>query len=197
MRALAFAAAPILLIALGSGLFLRMDRTDLIGLVFDIFFLQSVFVVNLIVLVYRIVAIVDAYRVAEYLNAHEAGGTGRLGPGRIVRNPLSIAGLLAVILVMAGAHVVVARYDMLALDVLDERLHLHRRRPGPVCATTAERQPRTRRRRRRPTPSDERPRRPTRPRRRARRPRSPPPSRRSTARPSPRSRSRRGTARSG
>src|SRR5690242_21641868 len=64
MRALAFAAPPILFLALGSGVFLRMPRTDLIGLVFDVFFLQSVFVVNLIVLLYRIVAVVDAYRVA-------------------------------------------------------------------------------------------------------------------------------------
>ena len=43
-------------------------------------------------------------------------GTGRQrGP----RNYLSIAGLLAILLVMMGSHVVVARYDMLALDVLD------------------------------------------------------------------------------
>ena len=111
MRALAFAAPVILLLALGSGVFLRLDRSSLIGLVFDPFFLQSVFVVNLIVLIYRIVAIVDAYRVAEFLNAHDAGGTGRLGPGKIVRNPVSLAGLLAVILVMTGVHVVVARYD--------------------------------------------------------------------------------------
>ncbi len=118
MRALAFAAPPILFLALSGGVFLRMPRTDLIGLVFDVFFLQSVFVVNLIVLIYRIVAVVDAYRVAEYLNAYDAGGTGRLGPGRIRRRPLSLAGLLAVVLVLAGAHVVVARYDMLALDAL-------------------------------------------------------------------------------
>ena len=118
MRALAFAAPVILLLALGSGVFLRLDRSSLIGLVFDPFFLQSVFVVNLIVLIYRIVAIVDAYRVAEFLNAHDAGGTGRLGPGKIVRNPVSLAGLLAVILVMTGVHVVVARYDSLALDAL-------------------------------------------------------------------------------
>jgi len=118
MRALAFAAPPILLLALGGGVALRMSRNDLIGLVFDVLFLQSVLVVNIVVLVYRLVAIVDAYRVAEFLNAHDAGGTGRLGPARIGRHPLSIAGLLAVVLVMSGAHVVVARYDMLALDAL-------------------------------------------------------------------------------
>ena len=82
------------------------------------FFLQSVFVVNLLLLVYRVVAVVDAYRVAEFLNRHEASGDTRLGPARLIRNPLSIAGLLAVILVMSGVHIVVARYDALALDAL-------------------------------------------------------------------------------
>ena len=118
-RALAFAAFPILAIALGAGLLLRMDRIALLGLVLNPFILSSVFVVNLIALVYRIVAVVDAYRVTEFLNAHDAGGDGRLGPGRLGRNPLSIAGLLAVLLVMAGTHVAVARYDVIAMDVLD------------------------------------------------------------------------------
>ena len=117
-RALGFAAVPILLVALMAGFGLRMDRTQLIGLVLNPFFLQSVFVVNLLVLAYRVVAIVDAYRVAEFLNRHEASGDNRLGPARLIRNPLSIAGLLAVILVMSGVHVVVARYDALALDAL-------------------------------------------------------------------------------
>jgi LCP family protein required for cell wall assembly len=117
-RALGFAAVPVLLVALMAGFGLRMDRTELIGLVLNPFFLQSVFVVNLLLLVYRVVAIVDAYRVAEFLNRHEASGDKRLGPARLIRNPLSIAGLLAVILVMSGVHVVVARYDALALDAL-------------------------------------------------------------------------------
>ena len=134
MRALAFAAPPILLLALGSGVVLRMPRTDLLGLVFDVFFLQSVFVVNLIVLLYRIVAVVDAYRVAEYLNAHDAAGTGRLGPGRISRRPVSLAGLLAVILVLTGAHVVVARYDMLALDALTSGCIFVGEDQSAVCA---------------------------------------------------------------
>ncbi len=119
MRALAFAAAPILLIALVAGVGLRLSRVELFGLVLNPFVLSSVFVLNLVVLVYRLVAIVDAYRVAEYMNLHAGGGDGRLAGSRRARNPLSIAGLLAVLLVMAGSHVVVARYDMLALDVLD------------------------------------------------------------------------------
>jgi LCP family protein required for cell wall assembly len=117
MRALAFAAAPVLLIALGSGLILRMDRLELLGLVLNPFLLTSVFVVNIIALLYRLVAIIDAYRVAEYANAHLASGDGRLGRARPPRNTLSLAGLFAVVLVMAGSHVVVARYDMLAMEL--------------------------------------------------------------------------------
>ncbi len=118
MRALGFAAAPVLLIALLAGFVLRMDRLELVGLLFSPFLLSSIFVLNLVALLYRLVAIIDAYRVAEYLNAHAMSDGGRLGKARLPRNPLSIAGLLAVVLVMAGSHVVVARYDMLALDAL-------------------------------------------------------------------------------
>ena len=85
-RALAFAAAPILFVALVAGVVLRMDRIDLIGLVLNPFVLSSVFVVNLIVLVYRLVAIIDAYRVAEYMDAYAASGDGRAGTARIRRN---------------------------------------------------------------------------------------------------------------
>jgi LCP family protein required for cell wall assembly len=118
VRALGFAAAPILLIALGAGVLLRMDRLELVGLVLNPAILTSVFIVNILALVYRLVAILDAYRVAEYLNAQTASGDGRLGPARLPRNTLTIAGLLAVLLVMAGSHVVVARYDLLAQDLL-------------------------------------------------------------------------------
>ena len=117
-RALGFAAIPVLLTALVGGMLLRMDRTDLLGLVFNSGLLASVFVLNLVALVYRLVAIVDAYRVTLYLNSFRAAGNGHLGPARLPRNPLSVAGLLAVVLVMSGAHVAVARYDMIALDFL-------------------------------------------------------------------------------
>jgi LCP family protein required for cell wall assembly len=118
MRALGFAALPILAVALGAGLFIRLDRLELVGVLVNPFVLTSVFVVNILALLYRLVAIVDAYRVAEFMNAYASSGSGRLGPARMPRNVLSIAGLLAVILVMAGSHVVVARYDMLAQDLL-------------------------------------------------------------------------------
>jgi LCP family protein required for cell wall assembly len=117
-RALGFAAAPVLLVALGAGVLLRMDRIELVALLFNPFLLTSIFILNVVALLYRLVAIIDAYRVAEYLNAHAMSGDGRLGKARLPRNPLSAAGLLAIVLVMAGSHVVVARYDMLALDAL-------------------------------------------------------------------------------
>ena len=119
MRALAFAAGPILVLALAAGTVLRVDRIALLGFLIDPGVLDAVFVLNLVVLVYRLVAIVDAYRVAEYLNL--ASGTGDGGPRRVRlgRNPVSMAGLLAIALVMAGSHVVVARYDILAKGVLD------------------------------------------------------------------------------
>lgn len=119
LRALAFAAAPILALALGAGMVLRVDRIALLGFLIDPTVLDAVFVINLGVLIYRLVAIVDAYRVAEYLNATSVAGDGRAGRPRIGRNPLSIAGLLAIVLVMAGSHVVVARYDVLAQGFLD------------------------------------------------------------------------------
>ncbi len=119
MRALGFAAGPILALALGAGMVVRVERIALIGFLIDPFVLDAVFVLNLLVLAYRLVAIVDAYRVANYLNAFSDQGAGRAGRSRMAANPLSLAGLLAVVLVMTGSHVVVARYDRLASGVLD------------------------------------------------------------------------------
>jgi LCP family protein required for cell wall assembly len=113
-RALLFAAPPILVLALIGGFVIRMDRFELLGAFLQL--VGAIFVFNLIALVYRVVAIIDAYRVTEYLNSHAAAGDGRLGRARLPRNPLSVAGLAAVLLVMAGAHVVVARVDLLARD---------------------------------------------------------------------------------
>jgi LCP family protein required for cell wall assembly len=119
-RALAFAALPILVVALTAGVALRAETGDLIGLLLTPWVLPGLFLVNIGALLYRLVAIVDAYRVTVYMNAVEASGGGRLGRPRIVFNPISIAGLLAVILVMSGGHAVVARYDLIALDALND-----------------------------------------------------------------------------
>ncbi|MEO5940559.1 MAG: LCP family protein, partial [Candidatus Limnocylindrales bacterium] len=119
-RALGFAAPLILIGALLAGIVLRVEPTKLIEFVLTPWVLPGIFVLNLVLLGYRLVAIIDAYRVTAFLNGLAASGDGRLGRPRLVFNPLSVAGLVAVVLVMAGAHVVVARYDMLARDVLTD-----------------------------------------------------------------------------
>jgi LCP family protein required for cell wall assembly len=120
-RALGFATAPILLLALTLGIVIRADQTDLIGLVLTPWVLPGIFVLNLLALLYRLAAIIDSYRVTVFLNAVAMSGGGRLGRPRIVANPLSIGGLLAVILVMTGGHAVVARYDLVGMDFFGDR----------------------------------------------------------------------------
>jgi LCP family protein required for cell wall assembly len=119
-RALGFAALPILLVALLAGVVMRAEPGDLIGLVLTPWVLPSVFVMNIALLLYRLVAIIDAYRVTVYLNAVDRSAGGRLGRPKLVFNPLSIAGLFAVLLVMSGSHAVVARYDLIALNALND-----------------------------------------------------------------------------
>jgi len=115
-RALGFAAAPILLIALTAGIALRMSSLELIGEIARL--LLWIQLLNVVALVYRIVAAVDAYRVTSYINAFETSGRGRLGRPRLGASPLSMAGLLAVIIVMAGNHAVVAYYGSIGQDVI-------------------------------------------------------------------------------
>ncbi len=115
-RALGFAAGPILLVALSAGIGLRANPYELLG--FAVQFLGVIQVLNILVLLYRIVAAVDAYRVAGYLNALDTGG-GRLGRPRRTIDPISVAGLVAVILVMSGVHVAVAYYDQQAQSLVD------------------------------------------------------------------------------
>jgi LCP family protein required for cell wall assembly len=109
------------MIALGAGVLLRAHPGDLISLVLTPWVLPGVFVLNILALLYRALATVDAYRVTVFLNAAATSGGGRLGRPKLIFNPISIAGLLAVILVMAGGHAVVARYDLIALDALGDQ----------------------------------------------------------------------------
>jgi LCP family protein required for cell wall assembly len=117
-RALAFAAVPVLLLALLAGILLRVDLAQLGGFAILPGVLPGIFVLNLVALAYRLVAMVDAWRVTAYLNAYGQSGGPPDRPGASL-GPLSVAGLLAAILVMAGGHVAVARYDLLAMNVVD------------------------------------------------------------------------------
>ncbi len=112
-RAIGFAAIPLLLLALLLGVFLK---TGAIGsAVLLVANLGLILVGNVIALVYRAVAAIDAYRVVAFVNA-QAEGDGRLGRRTIRLSPLSVAGLAAVCLVIAGTHAVVAKYGGAAED---------------------------------------------------------------------------------
>ena len=117
-RALAFAAVPVLLIALLAGIVLRVDLAQLGGFAVLPGVLPGIFVLNLVALAYRLVAMVDAWRVTAYLNSFAESGGPEDRPGTGLGS-LSVAGLLAAILVMAGGHVAVAKYDVLAMNVVD------------------------------------------------------------------------------
>jgi LCP family protein required for cell wall assembly len=116
-RALGFAAPPVLLVALLGGLGLRLPRGELYGFVLSN--LGPILIADILLFAYRLAAIVDAWQVVNHLNALERSDDGRLGTPRIRWNPASIAALLAVVLVMSGAHVAVARYDLAAQSLVD------------------------------------------------------------------------------
>jgi len=115
-RALGFAAAPFLLIALALGV-VATYQLELVGTVLQPPMLVAILVGNVAALLYRVVAAVDAYRVVLFLNRWDEGA-GRLGPSRSILAPISLAGLLGVVLVMGGAHAAVAYYDLQALDLV-------------------------------------------------------------------------------
>lgn len=116
-RAVAFAAAPFLVVALLAGAALSY-RLEILGVALQPPVLLAILVGNVVAYLYRIVAAVDAYRVVRYLNRVADGGAGRLGPARASLAPISLAGLLSVILVMGGAHAAVAYYDLQALTAV-------------------------------------------------------------------------------
>ena len=122
-RALAWAAGPIALVALGFGIAVRTDRFTLAEIVLQGWFLTGIFVANLVLLGYRLAAIVDAWRIvdravrADVRSAADAHDRPLVGSGIGAARAASIGGLLTVILVMAGVHVAVAHYDLLASNL--------------------------------------------------------------------------------
>jgi LCP family protein required for cell wall assembly len=107
-RGLGIAAPPLLIMALLAGFAVRMTALDLAGLAVQGWFQVLLFVGNLVLLVYRAWAIVDAWSIARAL-----GGPGVSRTALRQAGVLSVAGLAAVLLVMSGAHLAVARYDLL------------------------------------------------------------------------------------
>jgi LCP family protein required for cell wall assembly len=117
-RAVAFAAAPFLLLALLAGATISYN-IEILGVALQPPVLVGILVGNVVAYAYRIVAAVDSYRVVRYLNRVADGGAGRAGPARASLAPISLAGLLAVIVVMGGAHAAVAYYDLQALTAVE------------------------------------------------------------------------------
>jgi len=134
-RAVGFAAAPFLVLAFLLGAALTY-RIELVGVLLQPAVLVGILLANAVALVYRAVAAVDAYRVTAYLNRWDTGA-GRLGPSRAVLAPLSAAGLLAVVLVMTGAHAAVAYYDLQALDLVSGVFNPAGDEPTPGPADSA------------------------------------------------------------
>ncbi|HET9682360.1 MAG TPA: LCP family protein [Candidatus Limnocylindrales bacterium] len=139
-RALGWAAAPLVLVALAIGAALRLSKFDLAGLAVQQSFLDALFVGNLITFVYRAAATVDAWWISHRLSAPAPmGGFGRSRGStlRAAGSMVSIAGLAAVLLVMSLAHVAVARYDRLLSDLVgcvfttDTTVCQPSRTPGP------------------------------------------------------------------
>jgi LCP family protein required for cell wall assembly len=115
-RGLGFAAPVILLVALAAGFAVRMNVFDLAGLAAQPWFQIVTFVGNLVFLAYRAYAIVDAWMIARALSGKPTkSATAAVRQAGV----LSIAGLGAVLLVMSGVHVAVARYDILLQETTD------------------------------------------------------------------------------
>ena len=115
-RALAFAAPPFLGLALLGGLLASASTRDVVKVsVFDPFVLDVLLALDVLLFLYRAIAAIDAYRCAA-VEVPEGGG--RLGRPRVPFAPLSLAGLVAVLMVMGMAHVALARYDRIAHDTI-------------------------------------------------------------------------------
>ena len=117
-RALAFAALPLLAVALLAGVLANPGaRNGLLANLASPTVLILVLVLNIALLVYRAAAVVDAYRTARAISSvAEAGARRRKKQPSL--QPLSVAGLAAILVVMALGHLAVARYNLLAYDLI-------------------------------------------------------------------------------
>ncbi len=106
LRAILWAALPIFLIVAAIGRVVSGTRNDLIEQIADPAFLQAVLLFFLFDVVYRLAAMLDAYRLAVDRTVGSAG-----------TRALSLAGLVALVVVLVGSHVALAQPVMFANDV--------------------------------------------------------------------------------
>ncbi|MGZ3586263.1 MAG: LCP family protein [Candidatus Limnocylindrales bacterium] len=115
MRGLAFAAPMVLLIALLGGLLAsKATRDGLLAQLTSPTVLLLVLVANAALLLYRLVAIVDAFRLAALVEGAAKAPPGKLTRPRLSIGPLAFLGLLAILVVTPILHVGLARYNLLA-----------------------------------------------------------------------------------
>lgn len=116
MRALAFAAPAFIGVSLLGGVLVSgAGRQSLVASVFSPDALQAILLLDALVFLYRLAAIVDGYRVARQLSLPP---TRRGRRARAALQPLSVAGLAAVVLALGLAHAALARDDRIAYDTL-------------------------------------------------------------------------------
>lgn len=108
LRALAWAALPILGLAALGGLALSPDRNEYLTMLADPAVLQWVLALLVFDLVYRLLALLDAWRLARDSSVGTAGT--RL---------LSVAGLVGIVIVLLGSHVAAAQPVFIARDTIN------------------------------------------------------------------------------
>ena len=118
LRAVVLAAPLVLVIALVVGMLVsKASRDWLIAQFVSTDVLTVLLGLNGLLLLYRLVVIVDAYRLARGSVAMQPSLRSlRRGAGL---RPLGVLGLLAVLVVTPLVHIGVARYNLLALDALN------------------------------------------------------------------------------
>ncbi len=109
LRAVLWAALPILAIAAGGALLLGPNRTEIVTSFADPAMLQWVFVGLAVDLLYRLLAVLDAWRLARDPSVG-SGGT----------RMLSVLGLVGIIVVLLGSHVAVAQPVFIARDTIND-----------------------------------------------------------------------------
>ncbi len=117
LRALAWAALPIIAIAAGLGRVVTGGLGELVELVANPDVLNAMLIFLVVDLVYRLLALLDAYRLAT--DRSVGSGATRLA---------STAGLIALVVVLVGSHVVVARPIFFATDLYADMSEQRRRR---------------------------------------------------------------------
>ena len=120
VRAVGFAVIPMVGLGLVGGLLFRFGLRDFELWVGQTSVLGPFVLLNLLLLGFRALATVDAYRVVVgATDDHRASATRPNRPGLHI-NPLSLAGLTAILLVMAAGHAFAGYWDMKLYTTLEQ-----------------------------------------------------------------------------